>query len=162
MGLRAFWKGKASAAASTSPRQTARLYEFENRYFVSTVRWIAEIGKPTILSVDSTDEVLGEAVLRHLAEFDPSGLEIKNRKASDWPAYVASGAKSMRAFERELWHCDLQRSGHTFEVWARPRRTLKEGLSAHCSSRCHDPSLVGDAVRVAIKAAKAMRDGGAI
>lgn len=143
-------------------RLTARLYEFHDSYFIAGVRWIAEVGTPSVLSVDVGSAELGRTILSHLAMYEPAEFDIRDKKKSDWPAFKASGAKSVKAFESHLWHCDLEQTGNCFEVWARPRLTLKQGLSAHCSVPCHDPINVGNAVKDALNAAKAMRSGEAI
>lgn len=154
-----FGKGRPDQATR---EQVARLYEYQGRLFVCSVRFVAEVGAPTILPADVDEFLLGETVLRHLAEFDPSAFDIKSDKASDWPAYLASAAKSIRSFESQLWHCDLRLAGWMFEVRARPQKTLKENLSARCVANKGDPAKVGLAVINALKGAKAMRDGGAI
>lgn len=154
---------KAMFSRSNSARpQIARLYEYEGWYFTCSVRWIAETGVPTVLDCGVDNEQLGNAILGHLAAFDPSELDIRDDKKSDWPAFKASGAKSCKAFESQLWHCDLELREDCFTVLVRPRISLKDGLSAHCSARCHDPAGIGNAVRDAISGAKAMRSEGVI
>ncbi len=142
--------------------QLARLYEYGSRYFVCSVRWIAEVGEPSVLVHDVDMHALGEAISRHLVEFDPSEFDIRDHKQTDWPAFRASGAQSLKAFEADAWHCELKRVGTSFQVWARPRLSSKEHLSAYSSANGALPEQIGQAVHEALSGAKAMRESGIV
>jgi hypothetical protein len=151
-----------SKVPSGQSEQVARLYEYDSRYFVCSVRWIAEIGEPSVLAHDVGLQALGETISRHLVDFDPSEFNIRDRKLTDWPAFKASGAKSVRAFEANAWQCQLKRVGTTFEVWASPQLSLKEHLSAYSSANGALAEQIGQAVRNALSGAKAMRASGVV
>ena len=142
---------------------TARMYEYDSRFFVCSVQWIAETESLTELDASSDDKAIGEAVLRHLAEYSPDQLDLRNDKATDWPAFKTSGARSIKAFERKLWHMDLATMNSAILVWARPRLTLNDnGLSAYATGNRNIPESVGAAVRSALGAAKLLRQSGGI
>jgi len=136
----------------------ARLYEYQDLLIVCSVEWIAETESLTVFetSVDST--LLGSAALQHLAEYSAAERDLSSHRKKDWPAFRASGARSVRAFERLLWHVDLALMNSAVLIWAAPRLSLNnEEISAYASASRHDPEKVGTAIRKAISAAKALR-----
>jgi hypothetical protein len=140
----------------------ARMYEFDSCYYVCSVRWIAEIGEPTILPNITEAKSVGEAILKHLAEFDDAEFDIRGRKKSDWPAFKASGARSVREFEASALYCQLSQKGTFFEVWAAPQLSLKDDLSVYCSANAALTDCVGEAALNALSGARALREHGAI
>jgi hypothetical protein len=155
--------GMAKSSSLTPPtRQVARMYEYDSRYYICSVRWIAEIGEPTILPHNTDARYVGEAILRHLAEFDDAEFDIRSRKKSDWPVFKASGARSIKEFEANAWHCQLSQKGTSFEVWAASLLSLKDDLSVYCSANAALPDCVGAAALNALSGAKALREQGAI
>lgn len=141
----------------------ARMYEDHWRFFVCSVRWIAETESLTVLNSTCDDEQLGLAVLRHLAEYDATEFDLSGRKKADWPAFQASDAKSVSAFERSLWSVDLAIMNSAVLIWASPANTLNDcELSAFASANRYSPEGVGTSVRKALLAAKALRAQGLV
>jgi hypothetical protein len=144
----------------------ARLYEYEGNFFVCTVHGIAETDSLTMLNADADDAddaALGEAVLRHLAEYSASdGRNHRDAKVSDWMAFKASGSKSIKSFERVLWHVDLAIMNSALMVWARPRLSLKGEIAAYASGSHNLAERAGETVRKALAAAKVLREQGVV
>ena len=136
----------------------ARLYEYEEKFLVCSVAGIAETESLTVLERTVEDGQLGIVVLKHLAEFDAEMGDMGSRKASDWAAFRASGAKSIKSFERVLWQVDLAVMNSAVLVWASPRLSLDEDISAYVAANRHLPEMVGSAIRKAIAAAKVLSD----
>jgi hypothetical protein len=141
----------------------ARLYEYEGNFFVCTVHGIAETGSLTTLNADADDIALGEAVLHHLAEYSTSDdRNHYDAKASDWAAFAASGAKSIKSFERVLWHVDLAIMNSALLAWARPRLSLRSDIAAYASGSRISAEQAGETVRKALAAAKVLREQGVV
>ncbi|MCL9999908.1 MAG: hypothetical protein NBV68_11045 [Erythrobacter sp.] len=141
----------------------ARLYAFRDRIFVCSVRWIAETESLTVLDAACDDASLGSSILHHLAEFSDQPMDLSGYKLTDWPAYRASGAKSVKAFERELWHVYLSIMNSAVLVRASPRLTNADHeLGIYASANLALPEQVGAATRSAIAAVKRLRDVGGI
>src|SRR5262245_59862860 len=155
------FRKSANVAVDQPPIQkVARLYAYEGNLYICRVRWISEVGIPEVFPETVDDEILGNAVLAHLDAFDPSEFDIRNVKRTDWPAFKASGAKSVKAFERQAWFCDASQRGSNFEVSAGPCFTLKEDLTAQASVSPADPQNVATAIRDALGGARVMRAEG--
>jgi hypothetical protein len=143
--------------------EKACLYEFDEKYLVCSVAGIAETGSISLLDVSSDDEALGAAALKHLGEFEKeSPLDLRDHKLTDWVAFQKSGAKSVKAFEEGLWHVDLATMNSAVLIWARPRKSLHHELAAYMTAGRLDAEGAGKAIRKAIEAAKALRDGGIV
>ena len=141
----------------------ARLYEYQESFFVCTVHGIAETASITRLNADVDDAALGEAVLRHLADYSASDdRNLRDVRASDWTAFSVSGAKSIKSFERVLWHVDLAIMNSALLVWARPRLSLRSEIAAYASGSRVSPEQAGNAVRKALAAAKVLREQGVV
>ena len=63
--------------------------------------------QPTVLSVDSRGDV-GAAVKKAFAAFSTRAQDLRSAKKSDWPAFRASGCKSMMQFEAEFRRIHVQ------------------------------------------------------
>ena len=135
----------------------ARLYEYRAQYFVCSVRWIAETESMTTLPLEVDDLQLGEAVILHLKEFDPTEQNLRHEKRSDWAAFKASRAKSMRQFEAELWHVNLAIMNSVVLVNAHPRIQSGKAVEAYVCASKNVPHEVGRSVRNAIEAAKVLK-----
>ncbi len=136
----------------------ARLYEYGGRYFVCSVAGIAETDSLTELQVGADDANLGQAVVYHLMEYDTDDRRDLRGRASEWPAYKRSGAKSVKGFESKLWHVDLSLKDGTVTAAARPRLSLKEHIAVRGIARVHLTDNVGRSVRESLEAAKALRE----
>jgi hypothetical protein len=140
----------------------ARLYEYKENLIVCSVAGIAETESLTVLDNTVEDAQLGVVALRHLAEYVVDMGDLSSRKATDWAAFRTSGAKSIKSFERVLWHVDLAVMNSAVLVWASPRLSLHAEVSAYSSANRHLPEAVGSAIRKALAAAKVLRDQGVI
>ena len=141
----------------------ARVYRFEDRYFVCSVAGIAETDSITILPQNVDDLQLGEAILKHLMEYDAQdSRDATQSRSKDWRAFIESGATSIKTFEPHLWHVDASIENGNVNMQAQPRLTLKDHLSVQAFARCNFPNQVGEALREAIQGAQALRDRGLI
>lgn len=139
----------------------ARIFEFDRQLFVCSVAHISETDSLSIFSKDVDDQTLGEAVIRHLMEYEPDDArDLRDTKRSDWKAFTASGAKSVKAFEEGLWHVDARISKGNLTIGAQPRLSLKDHLKVTAVARCTDPEKVGAAVKEVINGAKMLRATG--
>jgi hypothetical protein len=139
----------------------ARIYEFDRRFFVCSVALISETDSLSIYSCDVGDDVLGDALIRHLMEYSPTDArDMRETKRSDWKAFSESGAKSVKAFEEKLWHVDARLSHGNITIGSRPRLSLKDQLEVTAVTRCTDPVQVGKAVKATIAAARLLQSNG--
>jgi hypothetical protein len=164
MGILDTWLGKRSDA---SPRlrypQSARLYEYRTSLIVCSQNAEWETEALTKLDNSVGDAEIGDAVLKHLRDFRPDVDANPGKKLTDWPAYKVSGAKSVKAFERELWQVQLHIMNSAVLVSAQPRLTLNDfRLSSSTMADRSQPAQVGSAVRQAIAAAKVLREQGVV
>lgn len=141
----------------------ARFYEFEEQYLICSVAGIAETASITLLNIGANSAAIGEAAIKHLDEFQKeSPKSLQNEKSTDWVAFQKSGAKSVKAFEKKLWHFDLALMNSAVLIWAKPRKSLHHDLSTYMTARRFDTEGTGEAIRKAIEAAKALRDEGLV
>ena len=163
MGLKLFAARAPSSEPYSQYAAKARLYEYSGRIFVCSVAGIVETESLTEFQADVDLSTLGEAILKHLSEFvSEIPANLRGYKMTDWAAYDVSGARSVKAFERLLWHVDLAIMNSAVLVWAQPRLTIREELSAYASANRNFPEQVGSAVRRAIAAAKVLREQGLV
>lgn len=140
-----------------------RLYLYDHKFLIITsVSGIAETGEPTVLPVDASNDDLGRSVCDHLLKFKPkSPSNMRDRKASDWGAYRASRAKSVRKFEEKLWMVRVETINSTLSILTSPRNTLWREIHAHgFSSPVHE--TLGSTIRRTLRAAMVLRDNGVI
>jgi hypothetical protein len=142
----------------------ARLYAYREKILVCSLAGIAETDSITVLEQSVCDESLGAAVLKHLSEFrQNSSKTMRNLQLKDWAAFHHSDAKSGKAFERELWHVDLALMNSAVLIWARPRLSIREDLSAFTTGHRYGGfTNAGQSVRRAIAAAKVLREQGLV
>jgi hypothetical protein len=76
----------------------ARLYEYKEKLIVCSVAGIAETESLTALETTVEDAQLGVVALKHLAEYDAEMRDPSSLRASDWAAFRASKAKSIKSF----------------------------------------------------------------
>ena len=139
----------------------ARLYDYSNRYFICTVSGISETRSITVLDAECDNDVVGSSILEHLAEYSFKEIHKADDKLTDWPAFRASGAKSVKAFEKDLWqvHIAVMNSAVMFD--AQPRKSNDpHDLFASTSANRNLPDMIGAALRSALSAAKLLREHG--
>lgn len=141
----------------------ARLYLYdETTFIVCSVSGISETGEPTMLPPDVSDNDLGCCVCDHLLSFNPKSPEnMRTHKVSDWPAYKASGAKSIRAFQERTWRMMLTTSNTTIMIDAAPINTLWHEITAHGTSLPRHDN-VGRVIRRTLRGAIVLRENGVI
>lgn len=159
-----FRKAESAPAPYIRYESEARLYEYADKLIVCSVAGIAETDSLSVLAVDAPARDLGTAVMKHLGEFElQNARSMCNDKLADWAAYRVSGASSGKAFESHLWHVDLALMNSAVLVWARPRLSLRDAISAYTHANRHNNAEgIGEAVRMALAAAKALRGTGLI
>ena len=140
----------------------ARAYFYEKKgYIVSAVSGSVETGEPTILPPDVGNSDLGCCVCDRLLEFSPRSPNLRDMKLTDWPAYRASGAKSVKSFEAASWMITVDTINTAIMVTARPRLSLHSEISVQGSANPRHED-VGAAVRKTLKAAMVLRANGVI
>ncbi len=138
----------------------ARLYEYKNSIMVCSVRWIAETDSITVFDSDVTDHSLGLAVQKHLAEYDPSECDLRGRKLTDWTAFKASGARSIKSFEENLWCVNLAIMNSAILIAACPNKSRKQDVTVSVTASKSVSEQIGAAIREAIAGAKMLREQG--
>ncbi|MGQ2932905.1 MAG: hypothetical protein ACT6QT_17075 [Sphingopyxis sp.] len=140
---------------------TARVYEFGGQFFVCSVAHISETDSLSIFPCAVDDGSLGDALIRHLMEYSPDDRrDMREAKRSDWKAFSASGAKSVKAFEENLWHIDARLKHGNVTVGARPRLSLKDHIAVTAVARCTHLELIGAALKDTLAAAKMLQSKG--
>lgn len=142
-------------------RASLYLYEKGQRIIVSSISGIAETGSPTVLPDDVSNDELGRTVCDHLLEFDPKSPAVIGSKVTEWPAFVASGARSATGFESRSWYVYVRTAGDSIQVKAQPRKSLHDEISVAGVARPDHASL-GAAIRRALAGAMALREKGII
>ncbi len=146
----------------------ARLFLYnDDRFLISSVAGISEVGEPTVLPVSIDDETLGLSVCDHLlAYLHETPPLAPGEKASDWPAFIASKAKSMKQFEAKLWHVDIMGGRGGLSIDARPRvpqrphsRGEMTNVYARGSARL-DHENIGQRLRATLEAARVITEAG--
>jgi hypothetical protein len=143
----------------------ARAYFFEPKslFIISAVSGGYEIGSPAILPETVTDEELGRIVCDRLILFDtntPLGLNL--RKMTEWPAFVASGARSVTSLQSHSWGLSIDTiSDNSVLVNVSPLKTLHPEITVSGIARPKHLD-VGRVARRALAGAITLRKGGVI
>src|SRR5262245_44118908 len=98
----------------TRPMAVAYLSRARNKIIVSpmttpTVGMYVETQPITPLPWETTSEVLGQCIWETLLRFRavPHLGSSGSGKKTEWPAYQASGSKTVRAFEEDFVRCSI-------------------------------------------------------
>lgn len=156
------WVSIAARKRKIGQELAAALYIYDGRLFVCAVQWIAETGEAEILPDTVADRTLGQSICNHLVAFDPGGAhDLRNRKKTDWPAWRASGAKTVRQFEQSAFRLDVRTSGTQIALEAAPLTTLHSEM---CVRALVSPWHVdiGAAARRVLRAAETLRQAGVV
>ncbi len=142
----------------TELRTSLYLYNNE-RFIVCSIACFAEYGTPKTLDLDTSDDELGLALCDKLLEFRPELEDPRpSRKLTDWAAFKASGAKTVKSFENKSTFVYVRTVNTAIDIEAAPRVTLEKELKARCViSNTSSHSEIGRAIRKAIKAANVLR-----
>jgi hypothetical protein len=136
----------------------AGLYLYDDRLFVCPMQWIAETGEPDVLPTTIDDETLGRSICDRLACFDPGGThDLRGHKKTDWPAWRASGAETVKSFEQSAYRVDIRTIGTLIAFEAAPLTTLHSGVCVRAVvSPLHGE--VGAAAQRALRGVQALRE----
>lgn len=141
----------------------ARLYLHEDRQLlISSVNGIAETGPVTVLATDVDDETLGRTICDHLLAFRPRSPDnMRDQKLTDWPAYKASGAKSVKRFEENAWMVFVDTVNSTVRFEASPYRSHHQAVFAAGRAGL-DHADIGATLKRVLTAAEALRTAGVV
>jgi hypothetical protein len=139
------------------------LYD-DSKFIICALADIAEHGEPSVLDKGVSDDELGKTVCDKLLAFNPKKLAHHTEHTlSNWQAYIASGSKTAKAFERKSYYVYVRTINTAISIEARPRTTNEANLSAHYSASSGNlHTEVGAAIRKAINAAQLLRQAGAL
>ena len=139
------------------------LYD-DSRFIICAIADSSEHGEPSVLDIGISDEELGKTVCDKLLEYSPRNpSRHAEHSLSNWEAYIASGAKTGKAFERKSYYVYIQTINTAISIEARPRVTNERNLSAHYWASSGNLHIeVGAAIRKAISAAQLLRQAGAL
>lgn len=102
-----------------------------------------------VRAVDTGDGItLGEAIIACMADcsFKPR-FNYSSRKKSDWPAYQASGCRSMKAFERDFARYTVRSANDANIIWTLKSPELSGGFTIQSTvGMIHDALEVGAAI----------------
>jgi len=137
----------------------ASLYIFNNELIlISATTLIAETGSPKSLSLAASNEEIGIAVIDKLLECCAVPYETAvAKKPSEWPCYVSSGAKSIRAFEEKSIHMRIETISTAIQIKARPVTTNKNLFVGATHSLGCEAEELGESVRLLSEAVLRLR-----
>lgn len=141
----------------------ARLYLHDGRrLFVTAVAGIADVGPVAVLELEATDQEIGACVRDHLLRFSAEiPTDVRDRKASDWPAFKASKERSVKSFEARCLMAVVDGGAQAAAINAFPHQSLHQGLSVHAVAPYDEHSL-GAAIRRTLDGARALREAGVV
>lgn len=157
------WVEIASRKKRLREELRARAYLYEKvGFIICTVSGIAETGEPTIVPADVANAELGRTVCDHLLCFDPkSPNNMRGMKLTDWPAYQASGAKSVKSFESNSWMIHVATVNTAIDIEAAPRLSLHSEIRVRgVTTPSHE--AIGATIRKTLAAAMVLRDNSVI
>nr|WP_315467690.1 hypothetical protein [uncultured Undibacterium sp.] len=125
------------------------LYVFGEVAFIAcATTGISETGTPLKLPFSVTDEDLGQSIRELLLQtyLHPAPSYI-DAKLSDWPAYIASGAKSGRAFEEKSTYLSIETVNTALRLHASRRRPTSSVYIGQDHSLNVDSDELGKSIR---------------
>jgi len=154
--------------AATGCELMAHIYRYaERRFLVTSIMWvpgsvILETGEPSVLPIDVADADLGRTVCEHLLAHDARQPgDLRDRKATDWAAYRASGARSVKSFESNSWQVTVETINLVLNVEAYPVRSSHAQI---CVKGVVGPLYeeLGATIRRTLSAAEVLRQAGLV
>jgi hypothetical protein len=107
-------------------------YLYEDKTFIfSAITGITECGPVLVHNISDSDEQLGTSICDKLLEFglhDPG--DPRECKPTDWIAYIASGAKSVKHFEAHALYFGFETVNSAIVYRAKPRLSLESSFYA--------------------------------
>jgi len=149
---------------------SATIYFFDDRLVIAAPvvgvdgEMHAELIEPVVKPEPIDDEHLGElamnALLAFIAEKPPS---LRDRRKSDWPAFRASGARSVSEFERKAVEIGIRTHLTSLELSAAPVSSLEHHrrLVAHCTPGIFHIDL-GAEMRNLVRGVQVLRECGVV
>ena len=130
----------------------ATVYAFgADSFIVCATTSIAETGDVIRLPASVSNEALGLAALDQLLQCCAHPMpNLTEVKATTWPAFIASGAKTVRAFEQASTSVSIETAGMGIAVEGRrhaPRSQMYVGRTQPITG---DPEELGEAVRAVV------------
>lgn len=130
---------------------------------VTATTLIAESGPPVSLSLSSPNEEIGRAIHQKLMECCVVPFEtLTGRKLSEWPCYVASGAKTIREFEEKSIRISVNTINCAIRLEAQPTHTLRKLFVGASHSIGAPPEELGESVKNVIEVVRHLRASDAI
>ena len=131
----------------------AQIYAFGTEsLLVCATTSISEAGEVAKLAASVSDEALGLAVLDQLLQCCAHPMpNMREAKATTWPAFIASGAKTVRAFEHASTSVSVETAGMGLKVEGRRHAPPSETYVGRLRSITGNPLELGAAVREVIK-----------
>lgn len=138
----------------------ASLYIFQNELIlVSATTLIVETGTPAVLPISATDEAIGTAVIDKLLECCAIPYEPNiEKKISEWPCYVSSGAKSIRYFEENSIRIGIETINSAIQIEAKPVTTNKNLFVGASHSLGCAPQELGASIRLLFETVSLLRE----
>ena len=143
----------------------ACLYLYDDaKFIICAIAGVTEHGEPSVLDKSVSDDELGKIICDKLLEYNPKNIaRHTEHNLSNWKAYIASGAKSGKAFEKKSYYVYIRTNNSEISIEAKPRITNERNLSAHYSASSGNLHIeIGAATRKAINAAQLLRQAGAL
>jgi hypothetical protein len=127
----------------------AQLYAFgTDSFVVCATTSISEAGEVVKLPWSASDEALGLAVLDQLLRCCSQPMpNLREVKASTWPAFVASGAKTVRAFEQSATSVSVKTAGTALTIEGCRYAPPSETYIGRTRPITGDPTELGAAIR---------------
>ncbi|UCH47403.1 MAG: hypothetical protein JSU95_15190 [Betaproteobacteria bacterium] len=140
----------------------ASIYRYKDKFILCSIAGNTEYGEPLLLGTDISDDKLGLALCDQLLQYKAKeDRDCPKSSLSNWRAFKASGAKSVRSFEENAMFVYVRTINTAINIEAAPRVANEQELVALCSiSNGRNHAEVGATVRKAIRAAEVLRDAG--
>ena len=144
-------------------RAAVYLYD-ETSFIISAIAGNSEYGEPVVLDVDVANDNLGLAVCDALLGHKRDNLPGHSAgKLTDWAAFIASGAKTVKAFENNSWFVYVQTINTAIRMEAGPRISNNRNLVAAASTSTGSMHVdIGLQLRKALDGARALRKEGLV
>ena len=117
---------KLKANRQLELRTTLYAYS-EESFIICATTGISEAGKPSVLPFNVSNENIGHTIKELLMQtyLHPAPPHTE-KNLSDWPAYIASGAKSGRLFEEKSVYVSIQTINTALRIEATRRKPHSE------------------------------------
>lgn len=135
----------------------ARLYLYKQLLIATSVAYVSEYGPVTRLSIDCANGDMGQAILDHLALYQPElPADLRDQKPTEWEAFRGSGAKTVKAFRADAWCVSIDTDLHGLRFAAQPYASTGSLYAGTEISITSSPEALGEAVRRVLEAAAAL------